>query len=130
MPHGLPTHLPAAAVGVATGAPLPAPPPVPAAHGAVVAEAARQTGFGESPADGPPPEFPDVVRAPTLVVPEATMTFNGLHYTRIWQQRAPEAGREGGGLELEVPAIRLALTLTLTLTPAFTLTLTLTLTPG
>ena len=128
MPHGLPTHLPAAAVGVATGAPLPAPPPVPAAaHGAVVAEAARQAGFGEPPADGPPPEFPDVVRAPTLVVPEATMTFGGLHYTRIWQQRAPEAGREGGGLELEVPAIRL--TLTLTLTPAFTLTLTLTLTP-
>ena len=102
MPHGLPTHLPAAAVGVATGALLPAPPPVPVAeHGALVAEAARQPGFGESPADGPPPEladgpppeFPDVVRAPTLLVPEATMTFGGLHYTRIWLQRAPEAPR-------------------------------------
>ena len=102
MAHGLPTHLPAAAVGVATGAPLPAPPPVPpAAHWAVVAEAARQPGFGESP-----PEFPDVVRAQTLVLPEATMTFGGLHYTRIWLQRAPEAGREGGGLEVDVPAIQ------------------------
>ena len=47
-----------------------------------------------------------IVRAQTLVLPEATMTFGGLHYTRIWLQRAPEAGREGGGLEVDVPAIQ------------------------
>ena len=110
LPHGLPTHLPAAAVGVATGAPLlgtGAPLPAhPAAHWAVAAAAAHQPGFGVSPPDGPPPDFPDVARAATLVRPQATMTHGALQYTRIWLQRAPEAGREGGGLEVDVPAIQ------------------------
>ena len=117
LPHGLPTHLPAAAVGVATGAPLPGTgtplpgtgtplPAHPAAHWAVVAAAAHQPRFGVAPPDGPPPDFPDVARAATLVQPEATMTHGALLYTRIWLQRAPEAGREGGGLEVDVLAIQ------------------------
>jgi hypothetical protein len=116
---GLPTHLPAAAIGVATGAPLlgtGAPLPVhPAAHWAIAAAAVRQPSFGESPPDvsppdGPPPDFPDVQRAAAnqaaLVQPEASMTHGRLEYTRIWLQRAPEAGREGGGLEVDVLAIQ------------------------